>query len=299
MKKLSKSFLRHTLIAFGAVLLFLTGCKSTPLAVKVNPLDILDSQSSFYIAIPRNVDPELIKRIVQNNVNGISESNAQLLTNHINTIYCGLNRTKKALSVQATIDATVPQKYVAKALNKKSGFNEKFFTPEKSSNQYKIFFNNEVELAAPSDKILCIGRDVPVLLSNYDEIYTTAEPDYVGYEYSSLDMNLYNYLSGAETEIRFFANKPQSFLTILTGANLDLKLIDVSGSFSCDSNYKDQYLLNLHFNFKNEKYLKAGRILLTLAFGLTDSQSHIEGTDQLYIDGIKINKEQLYKLLVL
>ena len=142
-------------------------------------------------------------------------------------------------------------------------------------------------------------RDINTLLTNYDTIYTTAEPNYTGTEYSPLEPELYNYLYEADSEIRFFANKPQSFLTILTGTNLDLKLINVSGSFICDTKHNDQYLLNLHFNFKNEKFLKAGKVLLTLAFGLTDSQSYIEGEDQLFINGIKIKKEQLYKLLVL
>lgn len=299
MKKLNKIFKKLTLITAGAFLLFLNGCKSAPLAVEVDPLDILDSNSSFYMAIPKNVDPELIKRVVQNNINGISESNAQLLTDHINKVYCGLNRTRKATTIQATIDGTIPQKYVGKALNKKNGFEQTSYSPDKSANSYTIYSNNTLSVSAPSSKVLCLGRDVPVLLNNYDNIYTTAEPDYSGLEYSQLDSALYNYLKGAENEIRFFANKPQSFLTILTGANLDLKLIDVSGSFTCDPKHDDQYFLNLHFNFKNEKYLKAGKVLLTLAFGLTDSQSYIEGTDQLYINGIKIKKEQLYTLLVL
>ena len=98
----------------------ITACKSAPLAVEVNPLDILDSESSFYMAIPRKADPELIKRVVQNNIDGLSDSNAQLLTDRINKVYCGLNRTRKSTTIQATIDASIPQKYVSKVLNKKN-----------------------------------------------------------------------------------------------------------------------------------------------------------------------------------
>lgn len=299
MRKLNKIFKKLTLISAGAFLLFLNGCKSAPLAVNVHPLDILDSQSSFYMAIPKKVDPELIKRVVQNNVDGISESNAQLLTDHINAVYCGLNRSKKTTTIQAAISGSIPQKYVGKVLSKKNGFNQSSYTPSKSTNIYDLYTSSDLDLSAPSSQVICLGRDVTVMIDNYDNIYTTAEPDYDGLEYSELDSSLYNYLKSAEDEIRFFANKPQSFLTILTGANLDLKLVDVSGSFVCDPKHDDQYFLNLHFNFKNEKYLKAGKVLLTLAFGLTDSQSYIEGTDQLYINKIKIKKEQLYRLLVL
>ena len=298
MKK--SSFIKKlTVLALGAIMISITACKSAPLAVEVNPLDILDSESSFYLAIPRKADPELIKRVVQNNIDGLSDSNAQLLTDHINKVYCGLNRTRKSTTIQATIDASIPQKYVSKVLNKKNGFSQSVFSPEKSSNTYEVYSQDGLDLAAPSGKVLCLGRDINALLTNYDTIYTTAEPNYTGTEYSPLEPELYNYLYDADSEIRFFANKPQSFLTILTGTNLDLKLINVSGSFICDTKHNDQYLLNLHFNFKNEKFLKAGKVLLTLAFGLTDSQSYIEGEDQLFINGIKIKKEQLYKLLVL
>lgn len=298
MKK--SSFIKKlTVLALGAIMISITACKSAPLAVEVNPLDILDSESSFYMAIPRKADPELIKRVVQNNIDGLSDSNAQLLTDHINKVYCGLNRTRKSTTIQATIDASIPQKYVSKVLNKKNGFSQFVFSPEKSSNTYEVYSQDGLDLAAPSGKVLCLGRDINALLTNYDTIYTTAEPNYTGTEYSPLEPELYNYLYDADSEIRFFANKPQSFLTILTGTNLDLKLINVSGSFICDTKHNDQYLLNLHFNFKNEKFLKAGKVLLTLAFGLTDSQSYIEGEDQLFINGIKIKKEQLYKLLVL
>lgn len=298
MKK--SSFIKKlTVLALGAIVISITACKSAPLAVEVNPLDILDSESSFYLAIPRKADPELIKRVVQNNIDGLSDSNAQLLTDHINKVYCGLNRTRKSTTIQATIDASIPQKYVSKVLNKKNGFSQSVFSPEKSSNTYDVYSQDGLDLAAPSGKVLCLGRDINTLLTKYDTIYTTAEPNYTGTEYSPLEPELYNYLYEADSEIRFFANKPQSFLTILTGTNLDLKLINVSGSFICDTKHNDQYLLNLHFNFKNEKFLKAGKVLLTLAFGLTDSQSYIEGEDQLFINGIKIKKEQLYKLLVL
>ena len=81
--------------------------------------------------------------------------------------------------------------------------------------------------------------------------------------------------------------------------NLDLKLFDVQGAFFTDENFPSQYVLDITFNFKNSKYLKAGKTLLTLAFGLTDSQSITINDNSLEIKGIKISKEQLYKLLIL
>lgn len=297
--KLSKFIKNTAFIAAGVFLLFLIGCKSAPLAVQVNPLDLLDDNSSFYMAIPQSVDPELIKRVVQNNVKGISEGNAALLANQVRKVYCGLNRYKNRTEIQATIDANIPQKYVSKVLNKKNGFTAVPLQTPTSPAVYTLYSSSQLDLAFPSSKVGCLGRDTKDMLCAYDKIFTTAEPDYDGKQYSPLDTELYDYLMEDANEIRFYANKPQSFLTILTGANLDLKLVDVKGAFVCDPVHDDQYLLNIHFNFKNEKYLKAGRVLLVLAFGLTDSQSWVEGTDQLFINGIKIHKEQLYKLLAI
>lgn len=290
------SFIKKIFL-FSVVLCSFIACKSAPVSVEVRPLDILDEKSSFYLAIPKSVDPILFQSIIQNNVNGISEKNAKLICDNINTIYCGLNRSKNKTTIQATIDASIPQKYVSKVLSKKNGFTNSKFIPEKSINEYVIYSNEAIDISFPSSKVACLGRNVENMITNYDVIFSTAQSDYLSNEYSSLNSDLYEYLAGAKDEIRFYANKPQSFLTILTGTNLDLRLIEVTGSFVVDSKHDNQYLLNLHFNFKNEKFLKAGRAILMLAFGLTDSQSEIDG-NHFYVKGIKIQKEQLYKILV-
>lgn len=291
------SFIKKIFL-FSAVLCSFIACKSAPVSVEVRPLDILDEKSSFYLAIPKRVDPVLVQTIIQNNVEGLSDKNASLIVEQINKIYCGLNRSKNKTSIQASIDASIPQKYVSKVLSKKNGFTSSKFVPEKSQNEYTFYSNEKIELVFPASKIACLGRNLEDVISTYDTIFTTAQPNYFSSEFSLLDEDLYEYLDSAEDEIRFYANKPQSFLTILTGANLDLKLVNVKGSFSLDSKHNEQYLLNLDLNFRNEKFLKAGRTLLTLAFGLTDSQSEINGTHFL-VKGIKIHKKQLYKLLIL
>ena len=135
------------------------------------------------------------------------------------------------------------------------------------------------------------------MLAKYDSLAALPAED--NSIYSDLSDELVDYLKGSENEIRFYANKPQSFLTILTGANLDLRLIDVKGSFVTDPKHKNQYLLDLDFNFKNEKFLKAGKSLLTLAFGLTNSQEEVPQPNELKLNGIRIDKQQLYKILVL
>ena len=101
-------------------------------------------------------------------------------------------------------------------------------------------------MAFPSDSIACIGRNIEGMIDKYDSL--SKLPFFGNPEIKSdLDPELVSYLKGADSEIRFYANKPQSFLTILTGAQLDLKLIDVKGSFVADPKHDNQYLLNLDF----------------------------------------------------
>lgn len=277
-------------------------CKSLPAGNEVSAIELLDNESSFYIAIPKNADQELITRIIQNNIE-ISEKDAESLSDRIEKVYCGLNRSRNSTEIQVAVDASIPQKYVPSLLNTKNGWTVSKFIPDNSLNVYPVYSYAGMTLAFPSDRLVCLGRDVEKMLSTYDRLFS-AEVIYVEEnneetEADKLSPELYAFLEGADSEIRFCANKPQSFLTILTGAQLDLKLIDVSGAFIQDPKFNKQYILNLSFNFKNETFLKAGKSLLTLAFGLTNSQSEIVGNTTLKINGIKIDKNQLYKLLSL
>ena len=297
MKKLN--LLRHAELVSASVLflLLLAGCKSAPAGRPVDALELIDSKSSFYIAVPRAADNVLIERIITGFYSEASEADAKMIADRVNKVYCGLNRAKTETEIQASIDGNIPVKYLPKVLSQKNGWVVSDYTPSGSAKNYKLY-SNLIEMSFPSEKIALAGRDVEGMLTKYDSLSKLPADD-ITELYSDLDPELTSYLKGAENEIRFYANKPQSFLTILTGAQLDLKLIDVKGSFKTDSKHPNQYLLDLDFVFKNGTFLKAGKTLLTLAFGLTNSQEEIIGDNKLIIHGIRIDKEQLYKLLAL
>ncbi len=296
---------KHNLIFVFSLFLITTvvcGCKSTPTSVVVNPLDLLDENSAFYIAVPSQADPELGIRVIQNNIPNLTEQDAKKIFERINKIYAGITRTKRTTEIQAVADGNIPVKYMPKILSSKNGWKNVTYSPNNSSDEYKVYMYNQMDLAFPSNNIACFGRDIYSVIDKYDYIKKSSnslEEQTSLQNYSSLPQHLYSWLEGAENEIRFYAVKPQSFLTILTGSNLDLKLFDVQGAFFTDENFPSQYVLDITFNFKNSKYLKAGKTLLTLAFGLTDSQSITINDNSLEIKGIKISKEQLYKLLIL
>ncbi len=286
-------------LSFGLVILLVlfAGCKSAPAGRPVDALELIDSQSSFYIAVPRAADSVLIERIITGFYPEASAADAKMIADRVNKVYCGLNRSKNETEIQASIDGSIPVKYLPKVLSEKNGWVVTNYTPEGSAATYKLY-SNQIEMSFPSEKLACAGRDIEGMLSKYDSLSKLPAEDTTEL-YSDLDSELTSYLKGADKEIRFFANKPQSFLTILTGAQLDLKLIDVKGSFKTDAKHENQYLLDLDFRFKNGTFLKAGKVLLTLAFGLTNSQEELIGDSELILHDIRIDKKQLYQLLSL
>ena len=286
-------------LSFGLVILLVlfAGCKSAPAGRPVDALELIDSQSSFYIAVPRAADSVLIERIITGFYPEASAADAKMIADRVNKVYCGLNRSKNETEIQASIDGIIPVKYLPKVLSEKNGWVVSNYTPEGSAATYKLY-SNQIEMSFPSEKLACAGRDIEGMLSKYDSLSKLPAEDTTEL-YSDLDSELTSYLKGADKEIRFFANKPQSFLTILTGAQLDLKLIDVKGSFKTDAKHENQYLLDLDFRFKNGTFLKAGKVLLTLAFGLTNSQEELIGDSELILHDIRIDKKQLYQLLSL
>ena len=295
LKKLNKIKFSILLVLIS----FLFGCKSVPQKTYVEPLNLLDNESTFYVAIPKSVDPELVKKIITTNVQDISEKDADLIASRIEKIYCGINKSKKGIELQGSIKANIPTSYVPKVFNKRNGWNEGVVSG--STEEFKYYSNDSINIAFPSSNIVCLGRGLPYMINTYDvlahePVKEITEPN-ANVNKSELPDELYDYLLNATDEIRFYANKPQSFLSVLTGANLDLKLVQVSGSFVVDQKHTSQYILELNFDFKNEKYLRAGKGLLSLAFGLANGQTEVIENTKLVVKDIRNKKEQLYKIL--
>lgn len=298
MKKLN--FFKSLFLSF-LCFIFFNGCKSLPQASFVEPLNLLDKESFFYVSIPSQVDPELINIILLNNVEALSQKDAQTISSRIQHVYCGLIKNRQGTQIQASIQADVPISFIPKVFSKKNGWISKPITIKNQERQYVSYSNNSIDIAFPSSNIVCLGRGLPYMINTYDvlahePVKEITEPN-ANVNKSELPDELYDYLLNATDEIRFYANKPQSFLSVLTGANLDLKLVQVSGSFVVDQKHTSQYVLELNFDFKNEKYLRAGKGLLSLAFGLANGQTEVIENTKLVVKDIRIKKEQLYKIL--
>lgn len=303
MKKLNSKnrhfILCEVSVLFCLITIFFSSCKSISSGNTITAVDLLDNKSGLYVAVPKSVDVELLKKVVKDNTSGISDKDINSILDRVNKLYIGINKTKRETIVQMSIDGNIPKQIIPKILNKKNGWNSENFIPENSVEKYPIYNQKDIALSFPSTGIACFGRDIKNMLSTYDFYKKLPEQDQRLYNDNAINDDIYEFLKGAETEIRFYANKPQTFLTMLTGTNLDLKLLDVMGSFVKDSENSNQYILNFSFQFKNEKYLKAGKALLKLAFGLTSSELENPEPTILNINNIHIDKEQVYKLLTI
>lgn len=273
----------------------------------MHPLDLLDEKSDFYIAIPASADPQLVGHIITENVQGISPKNRDQIIERIDTVYAGVVRTKNNTQFQASASCDVPLKILPKLFTPKNGFSRLTYSTEGSST-YDIYKTENIDFAFPSSKNCLLGRNIAFMLDSYDSLFYSnyensfSAPKEVLNQNYSMDTAIYEWLLGVESntdEIRFYAPKPQSFLSMLLGRNLDLKLNFVKGSLTIDTEHPEQYKVNLDFDFKQASYMKVGKALLLLAFGLTDSRETVDSPTTLCIQNIKISKEQLLKLLVL
>lgn len=280
---------------------FILGCKSLPekSTTKVKSLDLLDASNNFYMSIPSNVDPDLLKRLIQNNFTGISEKDAQSILDRVDFMYLGLTRNRKTTKIQAAADVDVPKKYVPSILTAKKGWSKETIELDSPSAKYDVFTQNELSISFPSNEICCIGENMNFMLNKYHEIYNTPLEESENVKFSVLQNNIYDWLSSNENDIRFYTIAPKTYLSMLIGTNIDLQLTEVWGSIRQDPSNKDLLLLDFTFNFKNETFKKAGKALLLFTFGLTNPISDSDSATTLSISDIQLKKEQLYKLLVL
>ena len=279
----------------------LTACKTITgkTYTKVDPLSLLDDASSFYIAVPSNVDPELSFNVMKSNLKNASDSDIRTITKKVKKVYIGMNRERKNTVIQGAIEADVPMLYIPKIFSKKQGWTTSYHLPAGSINDYQIFTQNNFTLSFPDSEVVCLGRDIEGMLDEYDRIHNIPAEESVGQVYTRVIPDLYTWLKQAENEIRFYTNKPNAYLSYLLGTNLDMKLIDVSGSFKGDPDCDDQYLLNFAFAFKNNTAMRAGKALIMIAFGLASADCETPTDTTLIVRNIHIKKSALYKLLVL
>ena len=278
-------------------------CKSVPTGNNVDPLNLLDGDSDFYIAIPKSADPQLFDTLIKKNIPGVSQKDLKRISQRTSKVYVGILNSISGSYIQAAAEGDIPVNYIPCLLTKRKGWfiRDSISLQPNSAFVHKIYNSNNIDLSFPSSNIVCIGRNVDFMLDKYNSLAFSDILDGVSFKanYSELPDDLFYFLKGAEEDIRFYSKETKNFLENLTGQKLDLKLIDIQGIFSLDENNLDIYNLNMILNFQSKKFLKAGRALIRMAFGLSSSDVVALSDNVLEIKKLQIKKEQLYKILAL
>lgn len=305
---------RRVVFALVLAALALFSCRSAPRAQEgdaveeprpkkpepreVKPLDLLDGSSSFYLRVPKSADDELLRRMLVCAIDSVDEDSAKMIVDRIDTVFIGLERNRKQTLMQAALSARVPQKMAAASIKKSGAWSVLSLKAggEDFPRDYEYYslLKDGTQLAIPSGGIVCVAPNVSAMLLDYDA------HAYDGCDAHRVSDEVYAWLDGAPPdEIRFYAARPQSFLTILTGATLNFKFLYVRGTMRSDPKRDAQYLMSIEFEFADERTVRAATAALSLSFGLTNADVSFDTSTHLVISGIRIAKKQLYKLFAL
>ena len=291
-------------ISFLPILLalFLLGCKSVPVqTTQVNPLDLLDTDSSLYIRIPVKSHTKLVSSLLESNINGIVSDDATKMAGYLDVIYAGLSSKDDRKRLQVAVKGSLPS-LTAVAL-KKSGW-KKYSVKSNSLSESLLSLtsfqnaSNTMQLSLlEQNSIACLAQDISPMLSNY------AKYSALNYTYTDQDdiwrtSRLYSWVSEETDNIKFYIVRPQNFLSILLGNTVSssyFKLVYTCGEISQDQNGK--YNLTLELEFKDSRLIKGALAMLEVALGLTDAQFENTTPTHIKVTGINISFTQLLKML--
>lgn len=252
--------------------------------------------------IPIAVDAEQFEKILQAKVSGLSDVNAKRISQRVDTVYIGLDRNKSGTEYQLAASCNFPKIATTTAFSKKNGWECDFLSQSVSKGKktkYSVYQKQKLMASFPDVNTACIGRDVPFMIEKFHKLLHKEQLE----SSNLLNRDVYDWLSYEDDipdeEIRFYATKPQAFLSMLVGAQLNYQLKFVRGSICNDVKNNNQFIMQIHFEFINKRVIPAARGALTLALGLTDAQVKSTNENNLIISNIKLNKKQLYQLLVL
>lgn len=282
----------HLIAAFFA-LLIVFGCKTLPKTEKsaVSPIDLLDSNSAFYIKLPVDMDRSLTAKVLQSVAGeGLSENDARALASRLDVIYAGLYKHYNNVTFQISAVSDIPKKYLPYIFKKKDGWEKEQITIKR---KYDIYSRDKISLSFPEKSLTLAGRNVEEMLHFYDT-HGKMEEEY------GLKREIKTFLEGGKDEIRFYALRAQSFLTNLTGVKLNLKLKSISGSVrKSEADEENIFLLDMNFSFEDEQFVKIAKAALRLAFSLSESDITQIDSLNIKIKGIKIDENNVKNFLSL
>lgn len=282
-------------LKIGSLLLLLLfiSCKTIPTAKRIEPIDLLTSDNNVLFSLSATQNQEVVNKLLLNSAQGISETDVSKLTKKLKTIYCGLNLNTNKIQIIAYTN--ISNKYLPSILTEKNGWITEDLQFEDSPFIYKVYKNNQIELTTYDNNVICAGNDVKNMLYNYDLKFLT-----FNFDDRNLDSDIYEWIEKPGDTIKFYTNNSKSFLSMITNNLLDLDLMDhMKGELVASSEDKDFFQMKLIISFKNEKFRKAGKSIISIALKPLNVDIELSGDSDLIVKNLKINKEQIYNSIKL
>ena len=96
---------------FIAVLLFV-GCKSSKVEIEVqnvDPLSLLEENSSIYMSVPASKNQELVSKILCSKISGLAEKDARAIAARTEILYAGLGTVDDRSRLQIVSETSIPR----------------------------------------------------------------------------------------------------------------------------------------------------------------------------------------------
>ena len=95
-------------IVFSFFTLLVSGCRSLPKSVAVDPFDVLNDDSSVYVSFPVQSCKNLVAALFCGNVDGLSSADALKIVAHIDRLYAGIGTADCSDRVQFCVSGAMP-----------------------------------------------------------------------------------------------------------------------------------------------------------------------------------------------
>lgn len=304
MKKLNYKTVCGAFLAIASCVLLslnVTSCKSAEQAIpEVDPLSVLEEDSSIYFRIPVAKHTEFVKSLMCNFVPGLTEENADLIVPKITTLCAGIGSDDDSSRVQLSADGYISPLSVKVVITEKNGWTSNKADVSGSiatiSVPYTYYTRSDTEyqLSLPSLKNLVLAENVEPLLSRYnDQLSAINSTGFVQTPSDNWTSTTYEWMTTASDDIRFCVLKPQAFLAGLLGTEMRFALVCARGSFAELEN--GTYNLSLELEFQSTLVVKAAQLALNLLYGKTASISS-ESTI-IKIADINFTQDQILQLI--
>jgi len=264
------------------VAFFNFSCQSTKLLEKVELVELLDTDSTFYISIPVKNNFEFSKYLVlsflSKTENSIKEKDLDKLLKRIENLYVAVNPSTKEYQMSAS--GNFPKTLSKLFLTEKKGWSKKKFNSHTYSENKQTGF----DLAFITSDIACFSSNSTLLekqLSRYDDLLANKELEKVDLEIS-------------ETDLTFYLKYTKDFLAFRLGGikSVNGKLVQIKDEKKFDT--------SIVLDLENQNQFVAKAIVGLVKISLNGVTNKISLNDnKIYVEEVILDWNQLSEMISL